>query len=206
MRHTASACGWPTTTPATRTRRKTSPRTQCCAPGVAAQPFATAPGARSGWARSFATRPFAITRGFAPIRSTRSEQWEGAEDERIVSTVERADLHAARQAPQRARPEADRAALHRGSDPGGDRAAAGHPRRHGQGPPPPRPPPAPRRDGPHGHDLIAFPKAFPGRALARSGGSAAPSPACRALYIWAVGPGRTSDPCTSEFGPPEGTI
>ena len=52
---------------------------------------------------------------------------EGAEDERVVATVERADLHAALGRLTRTRPPAARAALRRGPDPGGDRRRLGIP-------------------------------------------------------------------------------
>ena len=45
--------------------------------------------------RSSATRPFASSPATAPTRSTRWRPGTGADDERVLATVERADLHAA---------------------------------------------------------------------------------------------------------------
>ena len=67
----------------------------CFAPGAGARPCARPTAATSGWRRSSATRPSASTPGCAPTRHRAIETYEGAEDEQVVATVERADLHAA---------------------------------------------------------------------------------------------------------------
>ena len=71
------------------------PRTPCSEPGVGARPCATRD-RRNQWlatiVRNEAFRQHARVR---PEPTATIETYEGAEDEQVVATVERADLHAA---------------------------------------------------------------------------------------------------------------
>ncbi len=51
--------------------------------------------ANRGWRRSSATRPSRVRPQTAVDPTDTLEAWQGSDDERVLATVERADLHAA---------------------------------------------------------------------------------------------------------------
>ena len=133
-RRTGSASGWPIATPNNPSEAEDIAQDALLRAWRRRSTLREA-GRRNQWlaaiVRNEAFRQHARVRP-DPIATDR-DTGRGAEDEQVVATVERADLHAALKRLSERERQLLELRYRRGSDPGGDRAPARHPGRDRQG-------------------------------------------------------------------------